>query len=82
MMFRASVVRAVAFPASALLRAAGVLSAAIFRGFRLGPFAVGDSFSADVKPFMDLGTRGVWLKRHGALEAGAVRSLKDLEPLL
>jgi FMN phosphatase YigB (HAD superfamily) len=44
--------------------------------------AVGDSFTADVEPFMKLGTQGLWLKRHGPLEGNAVRSLKDLEPYL
>ncbi len=44
--------------------------------------AVGDSFAADVAPFMTLGTRGVWLKRHGAPENGSIRTLDELEPLL
>jgi FMN phosphatase YigB (HAD superfamily) len=44
--------------------------------------AVGDSFTADVKPFMALGTKGVWLKRHGAREDGAVQSLSELESML
>jgi FMN phosphatase YigB (HAD superfamily) len=44
--------------------------------------AVGDSFTADVQPFMKLGTQGVWLKRHGPLEPDAVRTLLELEPLL
>ena len=43
--------------------------------------AVGDSFAADVAPFMKLGTLGVWLKRHGepSVDPPSIRLLTELE---
>ena len=44
--------------------------------------AVGDSLHADVLPFVKLGAKGAWLKRHGPMETAEVpviRTLLELE---